>query len=378
MISESRECCKLEQMSDAVFELKEQLYEARRRGEALHVVERDIVRVWLQKVGLLAVEGFIELHGNGDLGPVAVSPQGREMDRLEQTKSRPYLCVFGPLTIERTVYSAGNHQQEYAPLDAILGLPEGKFSFVVQDFAQMLGVDLAWAKDREVLERLLGIKLPVSSLEEMNRKMAEGVPQYRQQRPSPPIEEEEAIFVASGDGKGVVMRKPRPETEKETPSILPPETKGPQPGRKNMAVVGSLYSIAPYVRTPEQMLEILFRDGPRPKEEPPRPRPCGKHVWAAMDDEVVDAAGVAHPLRAAHDVSMVVRRVGKTGSWASQTFGAFDGRRASSLGSGRYPYAPWKTSGRYRHSRHYACGGISLEGCGGLRTSPGTAGSILS
>ena len=162
MISESMECCKLEQMSDAVFELKEQLYEACRRGEALHVVERDIVRVWLQKVGLLAVEGFIELHGNGDLGPVAVSPQGREMDRLEQTKSRPYLCVFGPLTIERTVYSAGNHQQEYAPLDAVLGLPEGKFSFVVQDFAQMLGVDLAWAKDREVLERLLGIKLPVS------------------------------------------------------------------------------------------------------------------------------------------------------------------------------------------------------------------------
>ena len=300
MISESMECCKLEQMSDAVFELKDQLYEACRHGEALHVVERDIVRVWLQKVGLLAVEGFIELHGNGDLGPVAVSPQGREMDRREQTKSRPYLCVFGPLTIERTVYSAGNHQQEYAPLDAILGLPEGKFSFVVQDFAQMLGVDLAWAKDREVLERLLGIKLPVSSLEEMNRKMAEGVPQYRQQRPSPPIEEEEAIFVASGDGKGVVMRKPRPETEKETPSILPPETKGPQPGRKNMAVVGSLYSIAPYVRTPEQMLEILFRDGPRPKEEPPRPRPCGKHVWAAMDDEVVDAAGVTHPLRGLH------------------------------------------------------------------------------
>ena len=79
------------------------------------------------------------------------------------------------VAFERTVYSAGNHQQEYAPLDAILGLPEGKFSFVVQDFAQMLGVDLAWAKDREVLERLLGIKLPVSSLEDMNRKMADSV-----------------------------------------------------------------------------------------------------------------------------------------------------------------------------------------------------------
>jgi hypothetical protein len=300
MISKSTECCKLEQISEAVFELKEQLYDACQQGKPLHVVEGDIVRVWLQKVGLLALEGFIELHGSGDVGPATVSPQDRPMDRLEQTKSRSYLSLFGPLTIERTVYSAGNHQQEFAPLDAILGLPASRFSFVVQDFAQMLGVDLAWAKNQEVLERLLGIKLSVSSLEDMNRKMAEEVPQYRQQRPSPPTIQEEAIFVVSGDGKGVVMRKPKPAAAKETPSILPPETKGPQPGRKSMAIVGSVYSVAPYVRTAEQMLEILFREGPPPADEPKRPRPCGKHVWAAMDDEVVDAAGVTHPLEGLH------------------------------------------------------------------------------
>lgn len=143
MISKSTECCKREQISEAVFELKEQLYEACHHGKPLHVVEADIVRVWLQKVGLLALEGFIELHGHGDVAPTTVSPQDRPMDRLEQTKSRSYLSLFGPLMIERTVYSAGNHQQEYAPLDALLELPASRFSFVVQDFAQMLGVDLA-------------------------------------------------------------------------------------------------------------------------------------------------------------------------------------------------------------------------------------------
>lgn len=97
--------------------------------------------------------------------------------------------------------------------------------------------------------------------------MAEEVPQYRQQRPSVPIAIEEAIFVVSADGKGVVMRKPIAAAAKEAPSILPPETKGPKPGRKGMASGKCLY-VAPYVRTAEQMLEMLFREDPPPADEP--------------------------------------------------------------------------------------------------------------
>ena len=74
------------------------------------------------------------------------------------------------------------------------------------------------------------------------------------------------------------MRQPAAETATRSSSLIPPETKGPRPGRKSMSVVGTLYSVDRYVRTPEQMLEMLFRDTPRPAEEPPRPRPCSKHV----------------------------------------------------------------------------------------------------
>lgn len=292
---ESMECCKLEQVLAAVVELKGLLDQAHRQGEPLHVVERSL-REWGRKMHLLALEAYIQMHGTGDVGPTTVSPGGAEMDRLPETKSRPYLSVFGPVNIERTVYSAGNHQRECAPLDALLGLPEGKFSFLLQDFAQLLGVDLSWAKDREVLERLLGTRIPVSSLEDMNRRMAAGVPEYRQQRETPPLEQEGALLVASGDGKGIVMRKPRSESEQPAPSILPPATKGPQPGRKNMSVVGTLYSVEAYVRTPEQMLDILFRETPRPTDEAPRPRPCGKHVWAALDAEFVHEDGEVQSL----------------------------------------------------------------------------------
>lgn len=321
MVAESKECSKLDELAETVAELKDALYDARLRGEPLHAVEQGVVRQVLQRMGRLALAGYVEMHGSGDLGPVTISPQGEEMDRLPDAKVREYVSVFGLLNIERTIYSAGNKQREFAPLDAMLGLPNGKFSFVVQDFAQMLGVDLAWAKDGEALERLLGIKIPVSSLEDMNRQMAEAVPEYRQQRKFPPIEKEDAIFVASGDGKGIVMRKPKSDTVKPAPSILPPETKGPKPGRKNMSIVGTLYSVASYVRTPEQMLEILFREGERPKDEPPRPRPCGKHVWAAMDDEVIDVDGVAHPLQGLHT----------TFDWLAKEWRKRDGRHRKPL-----------------------------------------------
>jgi hypothetical protein len=287
MIGETKECGKLDALVREVEELWDALCEAQERGAAMHVVERDVVRAFILRAGRLALQAYVELCGTGDEGPVVVAPDGEELDRLPETKCRTYVSVFGPLEIERTVYSAGNHQWECAPLDARLGLPAGKFSFLVQDFAQLLGVELAWDKDHETLERILGIQVPVDSLERMNRHMAEGVTGYRQERVCPEVEAEGEIFVSSVDGKGVVMRQPRDESEPERSSIVPPETKGPKPGRKSMAVVGTLYSVDRYVRTPEEMLDILFRERPRPDEEPARPRPCGKHVWAALDDEAV-------------------------------------------------------------------------------------------
>jgi len=300
MIGESRECDKLDELLLMLDDMREALCTAHRRGDPLHVVEGGVVRAMVTKVGRIALEAYVEMHGTGDCGPVFVTAEGRELDRQPETKIQPHVSIFGPLEIEKTLYSTGSKQRETAPLNALLGLPEGKFSFLVQEFGQLLGVDLSWDKSRETLERILGIDVPVDSLERMNRHMAEGVCEYRDQRTAPPVEKEGAIFVASADGKGIVVRKPPAETPPPTCSIIPPETKGPKPGRKIMSVVGTLYSVDRYRRTPEQMLEILFRDGPRPAEEPQRPRPCGKHVWAALDDTAVDTDGSIHPIPGLH------------------------------------------------------------------------------
>ncbi len=43
-----------------------------------------------------------------------------------------------------------------------------------------------------------------------------------------------------------------------------------------MATVGTAYTVDRYVRSPEDVVAALFRDGPKP---PPRPQPAHKRVW---------------------------------------------------------------------------------------------------
>jgi len=63
-----------------------------------------------------------------------------------------------------------------------------------------------------------------------------------------------------------------------------------------MATVGTVYTVDRYVRTPEQVVAALFRDGPRPTER--RPQPQHKHVWASLscadDEEPVSSVDIVY------------------------------------------------------------------------------------
>ena len=56
-----------------------------------------------------------------------------------------------------------------------------------------------------------------------------------------------------------------------------------------MATLASVYSIEPNVRTPEDIVESLFRQPGEPREKSTRPRPQHKRVRASLDH--VDADG---------------------------------------------------------------------------------------
>jgi hypothetical protein len=272
-------------LHDWLLALQGTLHQAARDGTPLHDVERA---VWQQVLALghLALGHFLALLGDGDQGESLTLPDGSPADRLPQSHDRRYVSVFGEFVLQRRVYGSREGQKiEFVPLDNRLALPEGPFSYLLQDWDQALCAEQAFGQVNAIIARMLGLKQSVDSLEHMNQHMAQSATPYRLQRPVPPAGEEGELFVASADGKGIVMRR---SADEPAPSAY--RSKGEKASQKRMATVGAVYSVDRYVRTPEEVVAALFRDDVE-QRPPARPVPQHKHVWASLPQE--DAAKVS-------------------------------------------------------------------------------------
>jgi hypothetical protein len=278
MIAHHTEAANAPALLSGADQLLDTVRHAAQHGRAAHDVERDI---WnrLLALGRQAFTLFLRLQGTGDLGPLVTLSDGTTAQRLEQAHTRNYRSVFGDFTVTRTCYGSREGQAlTFVPLDNRLQLPEGDYSYLLQQWGQMLGAECAFARVAGALEAILTVKQPVDSLERINRNMATAVEPFREERPLPEPAEEGEVFVASADGKGIVMRR--------NPDDPPPKVhrgKGDKANKKRMAIVGAIYSVNRHPRTAEDVTAALFRDRDRvgdPNNR--RPEPVGKHVWGRL------------------------------------------------------------------------------------------------
>src|SRR3972149_2403621 len=211
---------------------------------------------------------------------------GRELKRLEDSHPRYYHSIFGEFPLERTVYGTWEGQKiEAVPLDARLQLPVSDFSYVLQDWAQALGVEHAFARAAETLQRILRLSVPVDSLERMNRQMAENGTGFRESLPPPAVKEEGEIRVVTADNKGVPMRR----TAKELPAGCR-RKKGEKANKKQMAAVGCVYSVDPKYRTAEAGVSALFRGKKAKKKDKTSTEPVAqqKRIWSCLSRDKSD------------------------------------------------------------------------------------------
>jgi hypothetical protein len=249
----------------------------------VHQAERAIWQRILA-LGHAALGQFFALHGTGDQGQSVTLPDGQTCQRLPQTHPRRYVSIFGSFTLHRTVYGSREGQKiAFVPLDNRLQLPASVFSYVLQDWDQSLCVEQAFGQAQSTIARILNLKQSVDSLEQMNVQMAQQVQDFRDNRPRPEPTTEGAVMVTSADGKGIVMRR---DADAQAPAAH--RSKGDKASQKRMATVGTAYTVDRYVRTPEEVVAALFRDGPRPPAAA-RPQPCHKRVWASLPQ--ADATG---------------------------------------------------------------------------------------
>jgi hypothetical protein len=122
---------------------------------------------------------------------------------------------------------------------------------------------------------LTGLSVSKRSLEELLLDAARDFDVfYRERLPAPAAG---SILVAAVDGKGIPMVKP---------GGAPPAhrlTKGQKANKKRMATVATVFTRAPWVRTPQQVIESLFPTGRRTAGDAPvPPRPENKRAWASL------------------------------------------------------------------------------------------------
>jgi len=264
--------------------------EACKAGDAAHDVEEGLFRKLLE-LGYQALGMFFSLCGDGDEGQEVILADGRRVRRLDELHRREYLSVFGLYELARVVYGTREGQKiESVPLDARLKLPESKFSYLLQDWDQFLAVETPYAQVNKTIERILGFSQSVNSLERTNRKMSDTVEPFWANQTVPPADEEGALMVCSADGKGVPIRRPAEEAAEEPQNPLSSEKKE-KSGRKKVSLVGAAYTVDPYQRTPEEVLEALFRSKKDASEHPSsRPKPLFKRVRASLLRDEADTS----------------------------------------------------------------------------------------
>jgi hypothetical protein len=254
-------------------------------GGTAHDVESGLWQRML-RLGHDVFQAWLDLFGDGDAGERIVLEDGRDARRLADLHRREIRNVFGSFELMRAVYGTREGQKiEAVPLDARLQLPQGKNSYLLQDWEQELAVDMPFASASSTLARLLGFTQSVHTLERDQREMAAAAEEFWAAQPTPPVQSQGEILVCSADGKGVPMR----HGAKAAKAVEPPAEAQTRPGTKKMALLGATYTVAPFVRTPEEVLEALFRDAPVGEPLPSRPRPGFKYVRAALQRDDMDS-----------------------------------------------------------------------------------------
>jgi hypothetical protein len=259
-----------------VQELKKFVGEAAEQGESFDTVERRVHESVLQ-IGKQALELFIRLQGDGDLGERVVTADEQTLQRSAATSTTDFRSIFGTHRIQQFTYSPGPKQAiALRPISARMSLPPRRWSYLLQEFTQMLAVDSAYDQAMKNLETILGGRFSVATAESINADMGQAAGEFLHDLPAPPPDSEEKLLVASADCKGV------PLVKADAPKVAAFETGKKQPGNRRMATVASVYTIAPHVRTAEEITAALFRDEPPADDaaRPKRPKPANKNTTA--------------------------------------------------------------------------------------------------
>jgi hypothetical protein len=208
-------------------------------------------------------------------------PQVRPHDRKLET-------VFGTVSVERAGYGQKGLDSLH-PLDAELNLPDEKYSLELRRRVAEEAAKSSFDETQQSINKYTGGHVPKRQLEELVTRAAQDFDDFYETRHDTAATDKDAssVLVTSVDGKGVVMRTKdlREQTRKAAKARAHKMgkrlSKGEKKNAKRMATVATVYTVAPFQRTPEDVMA----EADCTLSRKPRPRPEQKRVWASLEKE---------------------------------------------------------------------------------------------
>ena len=263
----------------------------------------------------LLLQAHLRQRGTGDVGPAlqVYSPPPATPDDVgghavgirhggKRPHDRTLRTVFGEVRVSRTAYAAAGRASVH-PLDGQLQLPDRSFSYPLQERVVRHAVQGPFDEAINDVERDTGVRLSKRSAEQVAQEAAVDFQAFYRQHQVTEASRTGPIVVTGIDCKGVPMIRPEETLRKVR------RGKGDKKQKKRMATVATVRTQPVRVRTPEEVVESLFRT--TPKQKPPRKSkgspvpPEHKRVWADLlrsKDEVIA------------EVAQEVKRVDPSGS----------------------------------------------------------------
>lgn len=225
-----------------------------------------------------------------------------DKDSMTMTRARATALdletLFGTVRVGRLAYS----QQGMAslhPLDGELNLAKDLYSHGVRRLVAEQSSKESFDEIVSSIPKFSGAKVAKRQVAELAQRAAADFDSFyatRSVKKPEQVAQSAPLLVIQTDAKGIVMRTEdlrevtRKAAEASSKKMSKRLSRGEKRNRKRMAQVASVYTIAPYIRTPEEIVNQLQ---PVREAETKRPKPEQKRVWASVEqnaEQVIEAA----------------------------------------------------------------------------------------
>lgn len=272
--------------ADAAFEgLKQALVDPERMGMTHREVE-DFVNVQGREVLRLLVEAQFKLRGLRVATEPVVGADGVERTHV-RPRERGLQTIFGEVRLGRLCHGQRG-VDSLSVVDAELSLPAEFYSLGLRRLVALEAAKVSFDEVVAAVKTTTGVDIPKRQVEELATRAAADMEEFYERRLAAANEGTGEILAITTDGKGVSMRHEdlRPATrkaaEKRRPKRKKRRSKGEKGATRRMAQVAAVYTVAPHLRAPEDIVQELHPASEAGGPRPPRPKPENKRVWASV------------------------------------------------------------------------------------------------